>query len=59
MHNLPANFTAAAVSPMLIADRLITLAQDADRAGYRGTAASLVSLVYSVLDEPRTPIQFG
>lgn len=42
----------ASVSPMVIADRLITLAQDADRAGYRAAAASLVSLIYSVLDEP-------
>ena len=37
---------------MLLADRLITLAQEADRAGYRDTASNLVNLMYSVLDEP-------
>ena len=40
------------VSPMLIADRLITLAQEADRAGYRDTASDLVNLMFSVLDKP-------
>lgn len=39
------------VSPLVIADRLITLAKEADRAGYRDTASHLVNLVYSVLDE--------
>ena len=38
------------VSPLVLADRLITLAQDADRAGYRDAASDLVSLVYTVLD---------
>ena len=42
----------APVSPIVIADSLITLAQQADRAGYRDTAASLVTLMYSVLDQP-------
>ena len=40
-----------AVSPLVIADRLITLAKDAERAGYRGTASHLVELAYSVFDE--------
>ena len=44
----------ASVSPMLIADRLITLAQEADRAGFHTAASSLVTLMYSVLDEPHT-----
>ena len=44
----------ASVSPMVIADRLITLAQEADRAGYRTAASSLVTLMYSVLDEPHS-----
>lgn len=39
------------VSPLTIADRLITLAQDAERAGYRATASHLVELAYSVFDE--------
>lgn len=38
------------VSPLVLADRLITLAQDADRAGYRQQAEHLVAMVYSVLD---------
>lgn len=42
-----------AVSPLIIADRLITLAKEADRAGYRGTASHLVELAYSVFDEAR------
>ncbi len=47
------------VSPIIIADRLITLAQQADRAGYRDTAASLVTLMYSVLDEPHPTIRLS
>ena len=44
------------VSPLVLSDRLIALAQDADRAGYTGTAEQLVSLACAVLDgtpEPR------
>ena len=41
------------VSPLVLADRLITLAQDADRAGYRDAASHLVSLCYSVLEGGR------
>ena len=41
---------ARCVSPLVLADRLITLAQDADRAGYRNTASDLVSLAGIVLD---------
>ena len=38
-------------SPLVLADRLITLAQEADRAGYTETASSLVGLMLAVLDE--------
>ena len=38
------------VSPLMLADRLITLAQDADRAGYRDAATHLVSMAFTVLD---------
>ena len=48
------NLVSRPVSPLMLADRLITLAQDADRAGYRDAASHLVSLVYTVLDS-RTP----
>jgi hypothetical protein len=42
---------AAGISPLVLADRLITLAQDADRAGYRDTASLLVTLTFSMLDD--------
>ena len=44
---------ASKVSPLLIADRLITLAQYADRAGYSATADRLIRLVNRVFDEER------
>ena len=44
------------VSPLVLSDRLIALAQDADRAGFTGTAEQLVCLASAVFDEaPRTP----
>ncbi|GAC1339793.1 MAG: hypothetical protein NVSMB18_08610 [Acetobacteraceae bacterium] len=42
--------TQGRFSPLVLADRLITLAQEADREGFRETASGLVSLVFSVLD---------
>ncbi len=39
------------VSPLVLADRLISLAQDADRAGFADSATQLVSLAYQVLDK--------
>jgi hypothetical protein len=44
----------APVSPMMICDRLIGLAQDADRAGYTDTAGRLVILASRIFDEKRT-----
>lgn len=38
-------------SPFVLSDRLITLAQDADRAGQRPVALSLIDLAYEVLDQ--------
>ena len=38
-------------SPLVLADRLITLAQDADRAGYQDSATRLLGLAYAVFDE--------
>ena len=43
-------FKPPSVSPLLLADRLITLAQDADRAGYASAAAHLVTAMYAVLE---------
>ncbi len=48
---VPTSASAGKVSPLLIADRLITLAQDADRAGYSATAERLIRLVNRVFDE--------
>ena len=39
------------VSPLVLSDRLITLAKDADRAGYIDAARHLVHLAHSVFDE--------
>lgn len=43
------------VSPLVLSDRLLALAQDADRAGFIGTAQRLLSLAHSVFDETPTP----
>jgi hypothetical protein len=44
------------VSPLTLSDRLLSLAQDADRAGFAGTAERLLTLAHSVFDEtPTTP----
>jgi len=42
----------APVSPLLLSDHLITLAERADRAGYQMAARRLVTLAHQVLDEP-------
>ena len=39
------------ISPLMLADRLISLAQDADRAGYLDSATRLLGLAYAVFDE--------
>lgn len=41
------------VSPLMLADRLLTLAQEADRAGYTGAASHLVNAMYQVLDSQK------
>ena len=38
-------------SELVLSDRLLTLAEDADRAGYRDTAEHLLTLACSVFDE--------
>ena len=42
----------APCSPLVLADRLITLAQAADLAGFPGIAIQLVALALAALDEP-------
>ena len=39
------------MSELILSDRLIALAEDADRAGYTTTAEQLVTLACSVFDE--------
>ena len=41
---------APLMSPLVLADRLITLAQQADRSGYPSAASRLIAVMYSVLD---------
>jgi hypothetical protein len=44
------------VSELVLSDRLIALAEAADRAGYTDTAGRLVTLACNVFDEaPRKP----
>lgn len=38
-------------SPLVLADELLTLAQEADRAGLHDSASRLIGLIYTVLDE--------
>lgn len=42
-------------SPLVLADRLISLAQEADRAGLTASASRLIGLVYAVLDDEGVP----
>lgn len=52
----PAPGKIAALSAMSLSDRLITLAKDADTAGYGVTAERLVRLAMTIFDEaPRRP----
>jgi hypothetical protein len=44
-----------APSPLMLCDRLLTLAQDADRAGCAITAEHLLQLAYTVFEEKRLP----
>lgn len=48
----PATAAVAPVSALVLCDRLIQAAQDADRAGYSQTAAHLVALVERMFDTP-------
>ncbi|MBW4091672.1 MAG: hypothetical protein HIU82_11265 [Proteobacteria bacterium] len=44
---------SAAPTPLVLSDRLISLAEDAERAGLPTTATRLVRLACAVLDESR------
>ncbi len=47
----PLDAPALAVTELTLSDRLIALAQDADRAGFRQAARRLVRLACDVFDE--------
>jgi hypothetical protein len=52
MHDLhPAQTPQPVPSPLMLCDRLLTLAQDADRAGLMITAEHLVRLAHTVFEE--------
>ena len=51
MHRSETALTSPQISPLILADRLISMAQDADRAGFRETATRLLSLIDAVFDE--------
>jgi hypothetical protein len=53
MHALP----PPSVSPMLLADRMLALAEQADRAGLADTAGRLVALAHTVFDERRGGVE--
>lgn len=48
----PINGAGYVTSPLVLSDRLLSLAEEADRAGFQSTADRLVRLAYHVLDEP-------
>ena len=52
---LPTPASQASLKPpineLVLSDRLIALAEDADRAGYLDTAEHLLTLAYTVFDE--------
>lgn len=52
MHANTATAAPAHISPLMLSDRLLRLAQDADTAGLRVTAEHLLALAEDVLDQP-------
>ena len=44
--------SVAAPSPLMLADRLLTIAAETDRAGFTDVAQRLLILMYDVLDAP-------
>jgi hypothetical protein len=45
--------TVPTISPLLLCDRLLTLAKAADSAGFRGAAEHMLELVSEVLEPAR------
>jgi len=55
MSNLVAVASQNSVSPLMLADQLLTLAQNADRAGLHRPAERLLKLAYAVYAEKPSP----
>lgn len=51
LHLQIAEITKMSSSPLVLSDRLLALAQDADRAGYAVTAEHLLHLAHTVFEE--------
>jgi hypothetical protein len=51
MSTLAAYTSQTAVSPLMLADQLLSLAQDADRCGLQKPAKRLLKLAYALYDE--------
>lgn len=51
-HVAPSKTATPPVSPLMLSDHLLRLAEEADSAGLRGTAEYLLDLASEVLDEP-------
>jgi len=51
-HIASSTTAAPPVSPLMLSDHLLRLAEEADSAGLRGTAEYLLDLASEVLDEP-------
>ncbi len=52
-NSAPVDTIGGVPSPLVLCDRLLTLAQEAERAGCAITAEHLIHLAHSVLDEKR------
>jgi hypothetical protein len=51
--------TTSHISPLMLSDHLLLLAEQADSAGLRGTAEHLLDLASAVLDEPPMPRSYA
>jgi hypothetical protein len=52
--SVPSPANSAPISPLMLCDQLLRLAEEADKVGLRGAAESLLDLASEVLDEPAT-----
>lgn len=50
-HLSPSDLASAQISPLMLADRLLTLAKDAELSGLHRPAERLLRLAYAVYDE--------